>query len=136
MRTVLFYSLLQIPGIAILGVALTAAVQFGWLSVSVAAGIGVAWLIKDIAMYPFVKSAYARRDSDDRGPNGLVGANATVTRELAPIGFVRIKGELWQAECVPQDGTSPESAAPVPVNARVEVVAARGMLLLVRSCSE
>ncbi len=129
-KTLLYYSLLQIPGLTILGLALAAAVQFEWLGVPLAAGILVAWLIKDAVMYPFVKSAFEPPPPGDRGPAGLVGAIGTTTRELNPQGFVRVRGELWQAECVAVSESS-ASPAEVPADREVRVVAARGMMLLV-----
>ncbi|MEQ9366888.1 MAG: NfeD family protein [Leptospirales bacterium] len=150
MRTLLFYSLLQIPGLAILGLALAVAVQFEWLSSPLALGIGLAWLIKDVVMYPFVKSAFAPGAPGDSGPAGLVGLIAVTTRDLSPSGFIRVRGELWQAECVPEDfvdsdpdgqrdpaagASTSGTVMPTPViagNQQVKIVAARGMVLLVR----
>ena len=54
------------------------------------------WAVKDVAMYPFVRSAYA-------GPGGpgtarLVGQRGVARQALAPRGYVAVGSELWRAE--------------------------------------
>ena len=56
----------------------------------------VMWVIKDIALYPFLRSAY---EVDDRQPiERLIGERGTTVEPLAPSGYVRVGGELWYAE--------------------------------------
>lgn len=125
MKTLLYYWLLQIPGLMVVGLVSAVLVTFEWISVLTAMGIGAAWLIKDAIMYPFVKRAFEPTNPGDSGPAGLVGRIGTTTRELAPAGFIRVRGELWQAEHV-------ESDQSLPADCAVQIVEARGMVLIVR----
>jgi membrane-bound serine protease (ClpP class) len=124
MRTAIFYSLLQIPGLLALSLALYGLVQFDWISVPVALGIALAWCVKDALLYPLLKDAYEPARPPDSGPGGLVGMTGTTTRDLAPAGFVRVRGELWQA-------VATEADAIIPANCEVRVLAAEGMVLTV-----
>lgn len=56
------------------------------------------------------------------GHEGLVGATGEAVAPLAPLGQVRVKGELWQAH----------SSTPIERGARVEVVAIDDLRLEVR----
>ena len=90
----------------------------GWVAV----GLPVAWFIKDMALYPLLRTAY---EIDDTPPIArLVGRVGTAVQRLAPGGYVRVRGELWRAEADAGDAVEPE--------APVEVVAAAGMTLRVR----
>lgn len=55
------------------------------------------------------------------GTAALIGASALVTEDCRPIGWVRVGGELWRAECA--DGVS--------VGERVRVAAVQGLTLVV-----
>jgi len=54
------------------------------------------WLLKDIALFPFVRQAYDRDLS--RELHSLVGVQGIVEERLAPSGYIRVHGEMWQAE--------------------------------------
>jgi membrane-bound serine protease (ClpP class) len=59
------------------------------------------------------------------GEEAMIGQVATVARELAPDGLVRLMGELWRAELVdPKIG-------PVPPGAQVRIVDVTGLTLRV-----
>ncbi|MBN2034377.1 MAG: NfeD family protein [Deltaproteobacteria bacterium] len=93
---ILRYTLLQIPGFAA-AVALVFLIKrwivFPDCYVWIALGL---WVLKDVALFPFVWHAY---DWDDPGQTGsMVGKKGRVTRKLAPSGYVQIGGELWLAE--------------------------------------
>lgn len=94
---------------------------FHWFSLPVwACACGFAlWLVKDIAAYPFLKSAYG--GAKPTGTESLVGAAGTATERLDPRGFVRIGPELWKAE----------SAAPVEAGGAVRVTGFEGMTVRV-----
>ena len=89
------YTAFQIPGwiIASLG---------GWwihralgVPVWVAAGVLVVWVIKDYALYPFLRSAY---ELDHRLPiERMIGEKGQATQGLSPTGYIRVRGELWRA---------------------------------------
>ena len=86
-----------------------------------AVAILVVWVIKDIALYPFLRSAYETNNSSpiDR----LIGDWGTAVEQLAPRGYVRIRGELWLAEVKP-----PET---IEAGARVQIADANGLMLVV-----
>ena len=61
----------------------------------VAAGVLVVWVIKDYALYPFLRSAY---ELDHRLPiERMIGERGQATEGLSPTGYVRVRGELWRA---------------------------------------
>lgn len=122
-RVLLRYVALQVPG-WILAVLLLLLLR-EWLSISWFAigGILALLLLKDIAIYPFVRSAYA---ADGRhGTEQLIGTHGVTTGRIAPMGYVRIRGELWRAEAI-------DDRHAIPEGHRVQVEAARGLTLVVR----
>jgi membrane protein implicated in regulation of membrane protease activity len=42
---------------------------------------------------------WSRRRSARVGAEALIGAEAEVVEPCAPVGYVRIQGELWRARC-------------------------------------
>ncbi len=62
------------------------------------------------------------------GLAGFQGRQATVLTPLAPVGQVRVEGETWKARL--------ESGTIAQPGETVVVVAAEGMLLVVRPCKE
>ncbi len=116
------YTAFQIPG------WILAAAGGWWLYTSlrvpmwVAGGVLVAWVIKDMVLYPLLRSAY---EVDDTRPiERLVGRPGTAAERLAPRGYVRVRGELWRAEA--------EGVSAVERDTAVEVVDTEGMMLKVR----
>ena len=88
----------------------------------VAVGLPVAWFVKDMALYPLLRSAY---EVDDTPPIArLIGRVGTTAQRPAPRGSVRVRGELWRAEA--------DAGAAVEPDAAVEVIGAAGMTLRVR----
>ena len=117
------YLVFQIPEWLITGVIALALWRWQivplWLS---AIGV-VAWVIKDLVLYRYVRSAFER---DHRvGAALLIGHKGIASGKLAPNGYVRVRGELWRA-VARQD--EPEIAA----GTMVEIVAADGMEVVVR----
>lgn len=121
MSTPIRYFLFQIPGWLVSALLLTFLTEVELLSSRTALLLWVAWIVKDAAMYPLLHRAY-ESGAGRHGGAALVGSRAIVVRSLGPRGFVRVRGELWRAEC-------PENA---PVGAEVEVVSAEAMRLVVR----
>ena len=127
MNTAQRYTAFQVPGAIVF-----AAVLFfvwaitGWPMVW-AVVAWIAWIVKDVAMYPVVRSAYERRmpPHADR----LVEKSGRVIERLAPTGRVRVAGESWLASVGDDD-------APIDVGGRVRVVAVEGLRLLVRRDSD
>lgn len=119
LRTWQRYWLFQIPGLVIVSALLAAGTY--WFSLPRwACALGLAfWLVKDAALYPFLKSAYEA--SKPTGPESLIGALGTAREDLRPRGFVRIGPELWRAE----------SSVPVRAGQVVQVSGCEGMMLRV-----
>lgn len=123
-RISLRYVLLQIPGWTILAVILAVLWQWELLPRWAAGLIFVAWVVKDILLYPVFKSAY---DGEEKsGLQTLVGATGIAQSDLRPDGFVRVRGELWRA-------VANSSDRPICSGTRVEIIAAEGMKLRVRA---
>lgn len=89
------YTLYQLPGVAAVG----AGVWFVWPWTGLATWVGVVvvvgWIAKDVALYPLLKSSYEPPDSGD--PARLIAREATVSRTLAPSGYVKVGAETWRA---------------------------------------
>ena len=116
------YVLLQIPGLVIVSVVLLALWEWLGLRIEIVVGLFSLWLAKDIVMYPLLRSAYEKGPAT--GAEGLIGENAVARGELAPRGFVLIRGELWKAE-VRKQGVRIAPGSPV------RIVAARRLTLIV-----
>lgn len=121
MRTIARYYLFQIPG-WIFAVILLAVLRslFG-LPLWIAVGLFVLLIIKDIVLYPFLRSAY---ETEASGAAQLVGLKGIAKDRLDPTGYVSVRGELWQA-------TVENGSGPVPPGAQVRVVAGNRMTLTV-----
>ena len=75
-------------------------------------------------MFPFVWRAY---DRDGRGDgHEMVGMRGTAMERLDPSGYVRVRGELWQAEVM---GGCP----PIDEGQGVRVRGIHGLTLLVQA---
>ncbi|HEX9787695.1 MAG TPA: NfeD family protein, partial [Candidatus Binatia bacterium] len=117
------YLLFQIPGWMITATVL--AILWHWQFIprwlAVAGFFG--WLLKDLLLYPFLRRAY---ETDVKaGSAALVGAKGVAEEELAPHGYIRVRGELWRAVASPPDQV-------VNAGAVVEIVGADGMRVFVR----
>ncbi len=122
MNAALRYWMFQLPGFAGAGGALYLAVGFEWIGTWTALGGLGAWFLKDLLLYPFLKSSYApATEIRDR----YVGRAAVATEPLAPDGYVRIGRELWRARLV-------DPAQTAPAGAELEVAEREGLLLRVR----
>lgn len=117
------YYLLQIPGWTLAAVAGWAAVRWlgapGWL----AAAAWAVYFLKDFLLYPYLKRAF---ETDARtGAERLAGETGVVQQTLCPQGFVRVRGELWQAR-------AEEPGANIAAGTKVRIVGAEGMTLVVK----
>lgn len=114
------YVVLQVPDIILASLILFvlhrwAGLPFGW-----AVGAFVVWIVKDIAMYPLVRGAFAPART---GAETFIGARGIVADALAPLGYIRLDGELWRAESRPRQA--------IPAGAPVVVRAVQGLTFLV-----
>jgi membrane-bound ClpP family serine protease len=87
----------------------------GWL----AAALLGALILKDLLLFPHMRRYYRPVASERR----IVGRSGTALMPIAPRGFIRVDGELWQAH----------SDRPISEGARVRVDDIQGLLLYVHS---
>lgn len=127
MSTLAKYLLFQVPGWVLAAIILSALRYWIGIPGWVALGLFSLWVLKDLAMYPLLRTAY--ESNIKTGVSKLVGAKGLAEEELAPSGYVRVRGELWRAEIDPND-------APIPVGHPVRVTAAEGMTLFVKADKE
>jgi membrane-bound serine protease (ClpP class) len=59
--------------------------------------VGVAAVVEAAETYLWIR--LSRRWRVRMGPETLIGARASVVSDCAPVGQVRLQGELWQARC-------------------------------------
>ena len=116
------YTAFQIPGWLIAaggGVFLYRTMD---VPVWVASGVLVVWVIKDYALYPLLRRAY---ELDERRPiERLIGEQGTASDELAPTGYIRVRGELWRARFT-------DDRQRLEAGSLVEVIAIEGTTLVV-----
>ncbi len=58
----------------------------------------VLWVVKDVALFPRAEGLRIRRQQTYS--RGLSVLEATVIDVLDPVGYVKVRGELWRAEIV------------------------------------
>ncbi len=122
-RTLIRYTLFQIPDLVLLGLALAAAVRWWGIPNSLAYTIFALWLVKDVVLYPVMRIAYQTGGSTaDR----LEGARGVAKEPLDPTGYVTVSSELWIAEVTGDGG-------PLPAGSTIRVVGLRGLTLLVEA---
>lgn len=132
MSAPVFYTLLQLPGLALLLIGLSWAIDRDWLE-PLQAGLAVlVWVLKDVLLYPVYRPALAPPPTP--GGGALVGASAVVTVALTPRGQIRVAGERWSAVLEGHRSGPLEPGHGLPAGSRVRVVAARGLVLVVAPC--
>ncbi|MFH1862978.1 MAG: nodulation protein NfeD [bacterium] len=67
-------------------------------------------------------SVKAQRSKPTTGMEGMIGEEGEVTKELAPVGYVKIHGEIWRAK---------SNSTSIPVGSQVRVVSVANMVLIV-----
>jgi membrane-bound ClpP family serine protease len=122
-RIAVRYAVFQIPDMLILVLILF--VLEWWMDLrfwlyGVIVGL---WITKDGLMFPFVWRAYDT--SHPGGTKSLIGMEGHVEEQLNPSGYIRVHGELWQAEVM-------ENKAPIEKGETVLVEGAYGLTLLVQ----
>lgn len=122
-RILVRYTLLQLPGLALLILILILVQQWVDLPTWIFWSSIVVWVAKDAILYPFVWRAY---DQDrPQGANTMVGVRGIAKDRLAPSGYVQIRGELWNAELM-------EGNPPIEKGEDVRVRGVRGLTLIVQ----
>jgi membrane protein implicated in regulation of membrane protease activity len=90
-------------------------------------GLVALWVAKDVILFPFTWHAYDREGPEDT--NSMIGTRGVAENRLAPSGYVRVHGELWQGEVV---GGGPS----IDKGEGVRVQGVRQMTLLVQPDNE
>ena len=117
MRTLVRYLLLQLPGWCGVLLVLWLLELFWQLPIWLGAMLFAAFVAKDLVLFPFLRHAYSDEPSRMIGPERLIGARGVAEEDLAPRGFVRVRGERWRADG-PASGATPISRGdPVVVRA-------------------
>ena len=123
-QVVMRYALFQIPALVLLILILILVrrwvdfpLWFFWGSVFI-------WIVKDAVLFPFVWRAYDW--SRSRDVHSLVGSEGIVEERLAPSGYIRVHGELWQAKMI-------REGPPIEKGEGVQIQGICGLVLLVQS---
>jgi len=106
------YVLLQVPEALLAALGISALLFLEWIDGPVAVVLGVAWLVKDVVLYPIVRPAY--EEGPPHGTEALVGARGVVADRLEPAGRVRVGAELWNAVAA-REGVAIEVGEPVVI---------------------
>jgi membrane protein implicated in regulation of membrane protease activity len=121
-KILLRYAILQLPSQALAVIILVVLRRwldlppwFFWTCI-------VCWVLKDVLLFPFVWRAYDWDRAADTP--SMVGLKGTAVEQLAPAGYVRVRGELWRAEAV---GDRPL----IQAGEAIAVRGSRGLTLLV-----
>ncbi|MCP4007206.1 MAG: hypothetical protein GY725_23735 [bacterium] len=123
------YLVLQIPEGIVAGLLIFwAQAWLEWPLWSAFLALGL-WIGKDLAMYPFVRKVFEEDLVARAGVGLLIGQSAITEDELAPSGYVRVKGELWRAEVHVGSGQ-------ISRGERVKVCEVRGLTLVVKALVE
>jgi len=122
-RVLIRYALFQIPSLALLILILILAREWLNLQTWFFWGFIILWVAKDALLFPFVWRAYDREGPKD--VHSLVGTEGIVEERLDPSGYIRVHGELWQAEVMGE-------APPIEKGEAVWVRGIRGLTLLVQ----
>jgi len=121
------YVLLQLPAVVILVLILVLVRRWVDIPAWFFWGLVALWVAKDVILFPFTWRAY---DWDRRGDtNSMIGARGIAEDRLAPSGYIRVHGELWQGEVM-------EGGPPIDRGERVRVLGIRKLTLLVQSDNE
>ncbi len=110
------------PGFAALVVVLVASRYFVDYPLWVSALIVLLWVAKDVIMFSLTGDAYV---GDAQNNDQYAGLTAVAVEDLCPVGYVRVRGELWLAE-------NTEHGSTVNSGQSVSVLERRGAILLVR----
>lgn len=126
MNATVRYWLFQIPGLVVSGLVGVLLWNQGYVTGWTAWYIFLAWLLKDVALYPLTVHAF-RPNLDPTTLSKMEGKRGHVKHPLKPKGMVWVRGERWQAIT--------ESGKSLSVGTEVVVVGGDGLTLVVRPYS-
>jgi membrane-bound serine protease (ClpP class) len=122
-RVLLRYALFQVPSYLLLILLIVIVRQWINIPVWVILSIIALWFTKDVFLFPSVWRAYDIFSQSNAQP--IIGMKGTVEKDLDPSGYVKVRGELWQAELILGN-------TPVKKGEKIEVQGIRGLTLLVK----
>ncbi len=117
------YLLFQVPGWVLAAIILFSLWNWRLLPRWLAVLLFLAWFVKDLLLYPFLRMAYETGQKE--GSQALIGEKGISEGDLSPEGYVRVRGELWRA-------VAPSSDGAIAAGTKIEIVAADGMKVFVR----
>jgi membrane protein implicated in regulation of membrane protease activity len=123
LKVVVKYTLLQMPGLALFALLLFSVGKWLGLPHWLAWCLLGLWVAKDVVLFPFVWRSYDPDRPSLTYP--MVGEEGVVIETLAPSGFVRVRGEIWNAEIVPEEAFAGKGDS-------VRVIGIQGLTLRVR----
>lgn len=97
MRTLAKYVALQVPGWFGFALLLWLVSRFWEVPLWISLGLFGAFLAKDALLYPFLRHAYGDAPSRLTGAESLLGVRGVADEDLAPRGWIRVRGERWRA---------------------------------------
>ncbi|MBN1831296.1 MAG: hypothetical protein JW896_04225 [Deltaproteobacteria bacterium] len=121
------YTLLQLPGLAVLVIIMLFVLRWFELPSSLLWCSVFLWVAKDVILYPFVWRAYDQHYKEDA--DAMIGACCITKERMAPSGYVLVRGELWKAVLT-------SGSRFVEKGERVRVQETRGLTLVVRPWDE
>ena len=116
------YSLLQIPELVLVIAILLLLKQWFDLPAYVVWGVTLLWAVKDVLLFPLTWRSYDSSGQFDAHP--MVGREGVAQEPLAPLGYIRVGGELWLAEAIGGQG-------PIKKGEKVRVRKIKGLKLFV-----
>ena len=127
LRIIVKYILLQLPGQVSFAFILLIFRQWLDAPAYLTWGLLVFWIGKDIFLFPFLWRFYDPNGYPDRFR--MVGRKGIALSRLDPDGYVRVRGERWQAGIA-------EGQAPIEPGDAIGVVAIDSLKLTVKPCAE
>jgi membrane protein implicated in regulation of membrane protease activity len=121
-RVLMKYTLLQLPGLIVFFIIMLFILRWFELPVWLFWCSVFAWVAKDVILYPFVWRAYDQQHKQDE--DAMIGACCIAQEQMAPSGYVLVRGEFWKADLTP-------GSRFVEKGERVRVRETRGLTLVV-----
>ena len=126
-KTVIRYTLLQIPATALLGMLLFYLRDFLNLAVWLIWTILGLWVVKDLILFFYLWPAYEENPQNDM--LSMIGRVGISRETLAPWGYIRVGGTLWRARVSPE-------LTHVDEGRQVRIVGRNGLTLEVRPINQ